>query len=166
MWTSLDTTIATITAPGAGAGVAEAIRGTARIVAQLLTGAADTAQLSVTLPASQIVKPAAANGDAQTGTAGAALAQPIVAKVAASDGIGVAGTTVTFAVATGGGSVAPLTAVSDANGLAQTTWTLGTGSGAQSITAAAAALTGSPLTYTATATAAAAAKKLRSPRSR
>ena len=158
VWTSLDTTIATITAPGAGTGLAKTIRGTARIVAQLLTGAADTAQLTVTLPASQVVKPAAANGDAQTGTAGTALAQPIVAKVAASDGVGVAGTTVTFAVATGGGSVTPLTAVSDANGLAQTTWTLGTGTGAQSITAGVATLTGSPLTYTATATAGAATK--------
>jgi hypothetical protein len=158
VWTSLDTTIAKITAPAAGAGTTLNVRGTARIVAQLLTGPADTAQVLVTLPASQIAKPATASGDAQTGTAGAALAQPIVAKVAASDGVGVAGTTVTFAVASGGGSLSPLTAVSDANGLAQTTWTLGTGAGAQSVTATAAPLTGSPLTYTATATAAAASK--------
>ena len=102
IWTSLDPTVATITAPAAGAGVAQGIRGTARIVAQLLTGAADTVPLLVTLPASQVSK---ASGDAQTGAGGAALAQPLVVKVAASDGVGVAGTTVTFAVATGGGSV-------------------------------------------------------------
>ena len=158
IWTSLDPTIATITAPAAGTGVAQNLRGTARILAQLLTGAMDTVQVIVTLPASQVAKPASASGDAQTGAAGAPLAQPIVAKVTASDGVAVAGTTVTFAVTTGGGAVSPLTAISDANGLAQTTWTLGPAAGAQSITAAAATLTGSPLTYTATATAAAAAK--------
>jgi len=157
VWATPDT-LATITAPNAGVGVARAIRGTARIAATLLTGATDTARLVIILPASQIVKPATASGDAQTGTAGAPLAQPIVAKVAASDGVGVAGTTVTFAVATGGGSVGSPTVVSDANGLAQTTWTLGPGAGAQSVTATAGTLTNSPLTYTATSTAAAASK--------
>ncbi len=149
IWTSLDPTIATITVPAAGVGVAQSVRGTARIVAQLLTGAADTVALIVTLPASQILK---SSGDAQTGTAGTTLPLPLVAKVAASDGVGIAGTTVTFAVATGGGSVGTASVVSDANGLATTTWTLGTGTGQQSVTATAATLTGSPLTFTATST--------------
>ena len=46
VWTSLDTTIAKITAPAANVGgVAQTLRGTAQIVATLLTGAADLAQL-------------------------------------------------------------------------------------------------------------------------
>ncbi|MFI5233691.1 MAG: beta strand repeat-containing protein, partial [Gemmatimonadales bacterium] len=147
IWTSLDPTIATITAPAAGTGVALNVRGTARILAQLLTGATDTAQLVVTLPASQLIK---SSGDAQTGTATLALAQPIVAKVAASDGVGIAGTTVTFAVASGGGAITP-SAVTDVNGLATANWTLGATVGAQSVTATAGTLTGSPLTFTATA---------------
>ena len=146
VWTSLDPTIATITAPAAGTGVATSLGGTARILAQLLTGAADTVQLIVTLPASQLLK---SSGDAQSGTTGVALAQPLVAKVANSGGVGIAGTTVNFAVVTGGGSVSPTSAVTDANGLATTGWTLGATVGAQSVSATAGALT--PVTFTATA---------------
>ncbi|MGH7654881.1 MAG: hypothetical protein ACREN6_09480, partial [Gemmatimonadaceae bacterium] len=49
IWTSLDPTIATITAPAAGTGVALNVGGTARIVAQLLNGAADTVHVVVTV---------------------------------------------------------------------------------------------------------------------
>ncbi len=155
IWNSLDPTIATITSAAAGAGVAQSLRGTARIVAQLFSGAADTVPLNVTLPASQLI---AQSGNAQAGIVGANLTQPLVVKVAASDGVGVAGTTVNFAVAAGGGSVANASVVSDANGLAQTTWKLGTGTGAQSVTATSGALAHSPLTFTATAQPATATK--------
>jgi hypothetical protein len=155
IWNSLDPAIATVTSAAAGTGVAQNQRGTARIVAQLLTGPADTVVLTVALPGAQI---AAQSGNAQTGVVGATLTQPLVVKVAASDGVGVAGTTVTFAVATGGGSVANASVVSDASGLAQTTWKLGTGSGAQSVTATAGTLANSPLTFIANAQAATATK--------
>jgi hypothetical protein len=155
VWNSLDPSIATITSAIAGAGIAQNARGTARIVAQLLTGPADTVQVIVSLPASQII---AQSGGAQVGVVGTTLAQPVVVKVAASDGVGVAGTTVSFAVATGGGSVASSSVVSDANGLAQTSWKLGTGTGTQSITASASSLNNSPLTFTASAHAATATK--------
>ena len=154
IWSSLDPTIATVTSASAGAGIALGARGTARIVAQLLTGPADTVQLSVILPASQIT---AVSGGGQTGVAGAVLAQPLVVKVTAADGIGAPGVTVNFAVATGGGSVSA-SVVSDANGLAQTTWKLGPTSGPQSVTAFAGTLTNSPLTFAATAQAATATK--------
>src|SRR5471032_2167279 len=155
IWNSLDPSIFSITSPGAGSGSAHSLRGTARIIAQLFSGAADTVQLTVTLPASQII---AQSGNAQTGIVGTNLAAPLVVKVAASDGVGVAGTTVNFAIATGGGSVGNASAVSDVNGLAQTTFKLGTGVGAQSVTASAASLNNSPLTFTATAQAATATK--------
>ena len=155
VWSSLDPTIATITSPAAGAGLAQNQRGTARIVAQLLTGPADTVRLTVLLPASQIVAQA---GNAQSGVAGAALAQPLVVKVEASDGVGVAGVAVNFVVASGGGSVSAASVVSDADGLSQTTFRLGTGAGPQSVTATSGTLANSPLTFTATAVAATASK--------
>jgi hypothetical protein len=155
IWNSLDPAIATITSAAAGTGLAQNRRGTARIIAQLLTGPADTVQLFVLLPASQII---AQSGNAQTAMVGAQLAQPLVVKVAASDGVGVAGVTVNFAVAAGGGSVANASVVSDPNGLAQTTFRLGTGTDAQSVTASSGSLTNSPLTFTATAQASTATK--------
>ena len=124
IWNSLDPSVATITSPAAGSGVAQNLRGTARIIAQLFSGASDTVLVSVTLPASQLISQ---SGNAQSGVVGASLAQPLVVKVAASDGVGVAGTQVTFAVASGGGSVTNATATSDVNGLAQTTFKLGPG---------------------------------------
>src|ERR1017187_6022079 len=101
IWNSLDPAIATITSAAAGAGAAQPQRGTARIIAQLLTGPADTVQVFVLLPAANIV---AQSGNGQFGIVGTTLALPLVVKVAATDGVGVAGTTVHFAVATGGGS--------------------------------------------------------------
>ena len=89
------------------------------------------------------------SGGNQTATPGAQLPNPIVVKVADSLGIGVSGKTVTFAVATGGGSVLPTSGSSDANGLASTAWTLGAVTGAQTITATATGLAGSPLTVSA-----------------
>ncbi|HKV75517.1 MAG TPA: Ig-like domain-containing protein, partial [Gemmatimonadales bacterium] len=98
---------------------------------------------------------ALAGGDAQTGTAGAAL--PVAYTVLITDGSGnpVAGTTVTWAVG-GGGSITP-TSVSNAAGIASATRTLGTVAGPQTATATAAGLTGSPVSFSATATPAAAA---------
>ena len=155
IWNSLDPSIATVSSAAAGSGVAGLTRGTARIQAQLLTGATDIATVNVVLPASQLILQ---SGGGQSGIVGTTLASPLVAKVAASDGVGVSGVTVNFAVASGGGSVGSSSAVSDANGLAQTTFKLGTSTGAQSVTASAASLTGSPITFAATATAATATK--------
>lgn len=52
-----------------------------------------------------------------------------------------------------GHTVGTPTATTDANGQAQTTWTLGTTSGAQIVTATVAGMTGSPLVFNATANA-------------
>jgi len=122
-------------------------RGSAWIRAQTLTGQSDSAQVTVSLPASQL---SLVSGNGQTGNVSSALAQPIVAKVAASDGIGVSGVTVTFAAANGG-SVNPSSAVSNASGLVQTTWTLGAAAGTQSLAVSSTGLSGSPVAVTATA---------------
>jgi hypothetical protein len=155
IWNTLDPSLATVTSPAAGSGVVGNTRGVARIQAQLLTGATDQVTITIVLPASQLLSQ---SGNAQTATVGSTLPQPLVVKVAASDGVGVAGTTVNFAVATGGGSVTSASVVSDANGLAQTTWKLGATVGSQSVTASAASLSGSPVTFTAGAQAASATK--------
>ena len=150
-WSTLDPTRATITSPTAGAGVALNQRGTARIVAQLVGGQKDTVTLTV-LPVATAM--AAVSGGGQTGIVGkpvtAPLAQPIVVRVTAADGLGVAGTTVNFA-AGNGGSVSPSSAVTDANGLAQASWTLGPIAGTQTATASVAGVSGSPVTFSATA---------------
>jgi hypothetical protein len=76
-------------------------------------------------------------------------------------GTPVAGVTVTFAVATGAGSITGATAVSDSTGTATVgSWTLGTVAGSNTLTATAAGLTGSPVTFTATGTAGAATQLL------
>lgn len=147
-WASLDPAIASIAAPGSGVGVAQAVRGTARIVAQLLTGPMDTVTVQVMLRARTL---AVQSGNAQIGAVSEVLTKPLVVKAAASDGAGVAGVSVTFAVETGGGSVGSATVTTDATGLASTTWTMGAATGAQTVTASTAGLTGSPLTFTATA---------------
>jgi hypothetical protein len=59
-------------------------------------------------------------------SAAVGTAVPVTARVTAENGRPVRGVTVSFAVSAGAGSVAPLTAVTDRDGRATTTWTLGT----------------------------------------
>ncbi len=151
-WRSTDSTIARINPPGgAGAGVARAARGPVSIIAQLITApfSADTVTLHV-LPRAQTLQ--LASGNNQSAIAGDALADPIVARVLASDGLPLEGVAVTFAVATGGGDLSTTTEFTDLNGLAAVTWQLGPTAGAQTVTASVAGLAGSPVTFTATAT--------------
>ena len=149
-YTVLDPTRATLASSTAGAGTALGVRGTARLVAQLINGAADTATLTINPVASAIT---AVSGSGQTGIVGKptprTLAQPLVVRVTATDGLGVAGVPVTFAAANGG-SVTPATVITDASGNAQASWTLGLTALSQTATASAAGLAGSPLTFTAT----------------
>ena len=63
----------------------------------------------------------------------------------------VIGQSVTFAVASGGGSVTGGVTVTDASGIATVgSWTLGPTAGANTLTATSAGVTGSPVTFTAT----------------
>jgi adhesin/invasin len=70
-----------------------------------------------------------AGGDKQTGAAGSPLAQPIVVEVVDAGGSPVPGTSVTFTVTAGSGTVSASSASSDASGRATTQWTLGTKAG-------------------------------------
>jgi len=124
-------------------------RGTAKVYAQLLTGPADSATVTVSLPAARIEL---ASGGGQSAPAGTTLPQQVVARVVASDGVGVGGVTVNFAVTSGGGSVTSASAVSASDGSASTSWRLGSSAGAQTLSVTSTGLSGSPLTVNATAT--------------
>lgn len=73
------------------------------------------------------------SGDSQAGTAGGALPAPLVVKVTDQYGNAVPGVTITWS--SSDGSLASTTSVTDANGLAQNTLTLGTSAGQLTITA-------------------------------
>ncbi|HUR94057.1 MAG TPA: Ig-like domain repeat protein [Gemmatimonadales bacterium] len=75
------------------------------------------------------------SGDAQIGSAGAPLPAPLVVRLEDGDGNGVGGKSISWVVATGGGSVAPATATTNPNGFAETQWTLGPGSGSNLLNA-------------------------------
>src|SRR5437868_14845746 len=87
----------------------------------------------------------------QTGAAGSAVNTPTSVKMNDANGNPVAGVTVTFAVASGGGSVTGASPSSGSNGIATVgSWSVGNIAGQNTLTATATGLTGSPLTFTAT----------------
>lgn len=90
------------------------------------------------------------SGNNQAGPAGQPLTQPLVVRVTASTGAAVAGVSVAWAVTAGGGSV-PSTSTTNAQGQASVTWTLGPPAGVQTASASVVGLTGSPVSFTATA---------------
>ena len=90
--------------------------------------------------------------DGQFGLVGLELTDSIVVIVKDVNGNGVAGRTVLWTIATGGGTVNPTTSTTDTDGKAFTRWTLGPTAGTNTVNAASANLT--PVTFTATANAA------------
>lgn len=102
------------------------------------------------------VAKAAASGDAQTGPVGVALANPL-AVVVTRDGAPEANATVSWSVVSGGGTLAGASSTTNAQGNATMTWTLGQTAGNQAARATVAGASGSPVGFTATATAGAAA---------
>lgn len=97
-----------------------------------------------------VMAKAGASGDAQSAALGTVLASPLRV-IITQDGNPLSGRTVTWAVSPAG-SANPASSTSGADGTAQTLVTLPLIGGAVSITATSAGVTGSPLTFTATAT--------------
>lgn len=129
-WRSLDTLKALVPHPAQGQVVGAAQRGTAPIVATLLTGPADTIGVLVQpLP----VRVSIDSGNGQTAAVGAPLASPVVALVKAADSLGVAGVVVRFTVAAG--SLTADSGVTNASGHASVGWTLSTIAGLYALTA-------------------------------
>ena len=75
------------------------------------------------------------SGDNQTGLTGETLMNPFVVEVRDQYDDPMEGVTVTFAVSTGGGSLSDMSVDTDANGLAQSTLTLGSDPGTNTVTA-------------------------------
>ncbi|NDD64580.1 MAG: hypothetical protein EBZ36_11500 [Acidobacteria bacterium] len=91
-------------------------------------------------------------GEGQVATVGAAVATAPSVIVRDSSNTPIAGVTVTFAVTTGGGRLTGATTTTNASGVATVgSWTLGSVPGINTLTATSPGLTGSPLTFTATA---------------
>lgn len=124
--------------------------GYARIVASTPNGLADSALVAVTVPPDGL---SLVSGAGQSGVVGTALPQPVVVQARSASGSGVPGVSVAFS---GGAAADPAVAVTDSDGNARTTVTLGPTAGEQTITASAAGLT--PLAIAQTATAAAPAQ--------
>jgi plastocyanin len=104
-----------------------------------------------TPPTTTAIAKASSSGDGQTATVAQELANPLQVVVTEA-GAPSAGKTVTWST-TGGGTLDPASANTDANGVASTSWTLGTTAGSQSAQAALSGANGSPVTFTATANA-------------
>jgi plastocyanin len=96
-----------------------------------------------------------ASGDDQEGRVGEVLANALQV-VVTTDDAGAPGVTVTWSTTAAGGSLDPTSAVTDANGTASSSWTLGTTSGTQMATATVSGAT--PVSFIAVAAAAGAAR--------
>lgn len=93
---------------------------------------------------------AATGGNNQTGSAGAVLASPLTVRVTDAHGNPVPGTTVTWAVTLGGGTLGGVSATTDATGTSSVgQWTMGAVSGTNLATATVTGLSGSPVQFSA-----------------
>ena len=111
-----------VTAVGSGAGT---------LTASIQEVSATASVLVDQLPFALVI----ASGDGQEGTAGETLGDAVVARVEDAGGAPIWGLSVTFMASNGDGSADPATAETDADGLAQSSWTLGAGSGVQLLSA-------------------------------
>ena len=145
---------ATVTSPvTVGSGVFVATLGGAAVK----SGTASQTQSTISYIIGAPTQIAINAGDGQSATAGTAVATAPSVIVKDANNNPVSGVSVTFAVATGGGSATGLSATTDASGIATIgSWTLGTTAGSNTLTATSGTLTGSPVTFTATGTAGAA----------
>jgi len=145
------------------AGIARSPTWTLGLVAGLNTLAATASGLpAVTFSANGIASLASTialqGGDGQVASVATTLATAYSVIVKNLAGAPVAGVPVSWAVASGGGSISPASSTTDVNGVATAVRTLGTSAGTQTATASVGGLSGSPVVFTATAQPGAAAR--------
>ena len=128
-WFSEDTDVVEVEADGRLVAIAP---GTATIVAETNDGLQAEAIVRVRAVAKSLV---VVDGADQGGLPNAALPDSVVVRVVDRHGNGVAGVEVRFSVSTGGGSISPAAATSNAQGEVRVQWTLGPVIGAQSMQA-------------------------------
>jgi plastocyanin len=120
------------------------------IVAALVGGCGGGGDSTPNPPPAVLAKEPTASGDAQTGPVSVALPNDLRI-IVTRDGSPQAGVTVNWSTTTG--SLAPTSGPTGGDGIAASSWTLGPTAGAQSAQATVAGATGSPVTFSATATA-------------
>ena len=117
-WATSAPGVATVSASGL---ITAAANGTANISA---TVGGETSQVQVTVAQTPLA-PRIMTGNAQSGTVLQTLSGPLQVRIEDRIGNAMAGRAVTFAVASGGGSITTTSTTSNADGFASTTWTLG-----------------------------------------
>lgn len=117
----------------------------------LVTGRTVSFSATGTVAAASIIEAAVAVD--QAGTASAPVTTPPAVRVTDAYGNVVSGVAITWAIVLGGGAVVGGGTTSALGIATLTSWTLGGSAGANSCTATAAGLTGSPVTFTASASA-------------
>jgi uncharacterized protein YjdB len=151
-WSSSNAGIATVAGNGTVTGVAA---GSATITA---TSGSASGTATVTVQAVVQAQPSSLvilSGNNQSGTAGSTLSNPLTVRVRDQSGNNLPGVTVTWSVTSGGGSLSQTTSTTDNLGRAQVGYTLGTTAGSNGVRASVGSL--SPVDFTATGTAGAAA---------
>ncbi|MDQ7054819.1 MAG: Ig-like domain-containing protein [candidate division KSB1 bacterium] len=141
---------------GPNAGVNNEVKASAELNGTPLAGSPITFTALAAVPAKMVKL----SGDNQTGTPGRALTSPVKVQITDAQDRPISGFSVTFTVTQGGGTVngqTSVTVTTAANGEASVSWALGTTPGAvNKLTVTALSqgshLSGSPMTFTATAT--------------
>ena len=152
-WSSSDSTIAQVNGIGL---VTARLAGVATIRA---TANGKTGSANVTVSAGGATTLSSWSGSGQSGLVGTSLRDSLFVRVTDRGQNAVSGVTVQWVVTSGGGSANPITAISDARGLAATRWTLGSLVGAQTMEARAGTLSGSPVIFNASGSNGIAARK-------
>ncbi len=141
------------TAPALSSGVATTTFGATTARSYTITAASTgvtPGTASVTVSAAAAATIAVSSGNNQTGVKGTNLGSPLVAIVTDAFGNAVSGTSVTFAMSSGGGSVSPSTAqTTGTDGKVSATATLGNVTGTHIFTATSTGLSGSPVSFSA-----------------
>src|SRR5687768_16433077 len=149
IWSTSNPSIATVEQNGTVTGVAA---GTVDVAAAI---GSKSGKVTLTITPAPVAASIAINaGNGQTANVNAAVAQPPSVIVRDAAGQPVSGVTVTFAVTQGGGTVSGATQVTNTAGIATVGgWVMGPTPGPQALTATSGTLSGSPVTFTATAVA-------------
>ncbi|MGW8267882.1 MAG: Ig-like domain-containing protein, partial [Longimicrobiales bacterium] len=125
-WSSTNQEVATVSAEGVVTGMAG---GEARVIVTA-GAAADTADITVTSSSLDSLRIQVV-GNAQEGTVGLGLEEPVSIRVTDSDGSPLSGRTVRWWTEPGSGQIVPAGGATGSDGSALATWTLGTRAGAQ-----------------------------------
>jgi hypothetical protein len=117
---------------------------------EIWIGQLNTSAPPVASPATNLVS---VTGNGQSAATGQRLSIPFTVRATDASGTPVPGVLVTFTVVSGGGTLSAPQLYTDSQGTAASSLTLGPSAGTNTVTAASGTLVGSPLTFSATATA-------------